>query len=195
MQKDSRFVGLLVQHKYAKQFLECDPKTAKTMEIRIHAVRFLREGDHIILVSCCGKSNGRKALGILQFQGSVKIALTQLAEFQALHQIGEEDQALFTNKAKEKGVDNFWGWSFKLRHRFSDPLPLDSSAAEVWVHITPAEIFKAGLLTSFLAVCFVCTHSMCGEVHVCFCALPGDQESAYKGGQLKRIMHDIHAFF
>lgn len=134
-----KYVGLLVQGRFARRFLhpEC-----KTLEIRSKALNFLEPGECIALVSC-HRGMCRKILAILRFQKCFQIPLEGLESFQPLHCVTSEELKPFITDAKRRGHDHVHGWSFSLVHTFPSPPALQCKSGEVWVHFELADLMEA----------------------------------------------------
>ena len=132
--KQGAFYGLLIQKRFADRFL-----SGKILEIRKRPVNFLSSGGCIVLVSC--QHGRREAMAILQFQKCFQIPLGSMDSFQPLHCLSNEEIDTFKSKAKEQGF--LWAWQFSMFHAFSSPLRLPTTAAEVWVTFTLADVRKA----------------------------------------------------
>lgn len=132
-QKKGAFIGLLVQRKYAERFFE-----GKVFELRSFKVNFLEVGQCIALISC--GDGARRVLAILEFHGCIQIPLTQLAVFQAMHKLDNEEMASFMGRIQKKNKDHVWAWHFSLKCQIWPPLPLPNTSAEIWMHFTMEEI-------------------------------------------------------
>ncbi|CAK9091812.1 unnamed protein product, partial [Durusdinium trenchii] len=137
-QKHDKFIGLLVHHCHAVKFFD-----GKCLELRWKPVQFLKSGDMIALISC-GASAPRQVMGLLEYQGCMKIPLQHLPCMAPMHKVDGETLAKFQQVATDKKLDHLWGWQLSLRHEFKSVLQLPRSASEVWAHFTVEDIRKAG---------------------------------------------------
>ena len=131
--KDGKHLALLVQRKHAERFLLPADKR-KVAEIRSTPVKFLFEGDQLMLVST-GKQ-GREAVAILEYQNCSRIKTAHFSKYEALHCVTMEEFDDIRFSWKEQ--DFCWAWHFELRARIEPPLPIPLIAGpEVWMWLSP----------------------------------------------------------
>lgn len=140
---DGKLLGLRVHRCHALKFLADEPNR-KTYELRSRPVLFLKEGMCVALISL-NRNGGRtrgpvdvqcELLGILEFQGNVKVKWSSLSKFQALHQTTEEEmEILLEGKQRPEWL---WAWHFELVKAFKDPPPIwCAQGAVVWHYFLP----------------------------------------------------------
>ena len=141
--KNGQFIGLLVRRTYAERFLN-----GKSLEIRTRPLKFLGVGERIILVSCGQKEGGRRALATLQFTGCFQISLASFSTFQATHKLDDDEMEAMSSQTRKKDKDHLWGWQLTMVHQFSEPVPVPTTTAEVWMHFTLDQLQAMGVFTN-----------------------------------------------
>ena len=130
---DGCFCGLLVRRHFAKRFVaETD---RKTMEIRHKAVKFLKRGERILLISS-QKGMDREFLAILEFDCSIEVPDDKFPTFFSDHRVTDKEFEEYKNSLKHEQSSVF-GYKFLLVHIFHNPPILPSKLGEVWLYVSP----------------------------------------------------------
>lgn len=135
--KDGKYLGLLVRKEHAQLFFSQDESQQKVYEIRSRQIKFLNPGDRFILVSC-GPGLPRECLGVVEFQGNVRIQDSQFSRFENLHRVSySEYEKMTTGWAKHPGF--CWAWHLLVVHQLAPALVLTSAVrgCEVWMYFDP----------------------------------------------------------
>ena len=127
--KDSegRVLGLVVREEYALQFIAPCQASRKRCEVRPSAVKCIRAGENVALLSCCGQAQ-RRVLAVLKYCGSMKII--DASHDRHLHQLS--DEAFEELLSRGKNATGMWGWKFEVICKYSEALVVPSTSAQRW---------------------------------------------------------------
>ena len=130
--KNNRYCSLLVKKEHAELFFKKPESERKVYEIRKTPVHFLQEGEAIAIVAT-GYCRARFLLGIVEYQGCVKIKKAHFSRFFSLHRVCEE---AFQDLCKSWGEGEYvYGWHFEVVYQFQPPVFARSIAGpEVWFY-------------------------------------------------------------
>ena len=143
LEKDGRFLGLLVQEQYAVRFVDPNPLKRKTLEVRNRSVKFLGEGDNCLLVST-GRAAGpdgirksvRQILAVLKFVDCTRYSSAHFDKFFKQHRVTRQEFSKYT-------TNEFWfGYKFELVHVFPAPLLYTEHRGEIWIWLSPIHCFQ-----------------------------------------------------
>ena len=83
--EEGKACGLVVKENFARRFLESEEER-KVYEIRSKPIKFLSEGDKILLVSSPSELGGRRQVtAMLQFEGNIRIKCSSFQRYFSLH--------------------------------------------------------------------------------------------------------------
>ena len=145
-QRQGEYLGLLVHERYARRFIAESPEDRKSMEIRNKRCTFLQEGEKLLLVATSGSRSHhrRQILAVLEFQGCLKILVTDFEKYYSLHKVTPEELRSSqihpaSTKAEDGSQSHWWAWQMRTHHIFDPPLVWHDSRAGpvIWCYISP----------------------------------------------------------
>lgn len=137
--QDKKVCGLLVSNTHARRFVEGPYYERKTMEIRSKAVKFLEEGECIMLIST-NAPNSRRVLGVLRFEQCIKIAEENFSKFYDLHRVTPSEFEKVRKAWKKQ--DHVFGYQFELVHIFNDPPMVSTHLGETWIWLQESQLVE-----------------------------------------------------
>lgn len=144
--KNQQCLGLVVRSEHAKLFLAPEDQR-KRYELRSKPIRFIQAGERVALLSC--GQGPRICIGVLQFEGNVKIPDLLFEQFASLHRV-EREQYNQLKSSWRSHQDCCWAWHFELVHVFTPGLVVRSKlGSEVWMYFHPVEDVQSPGETAF----------------------------------------------
>lgn len=139
-------MGLIVQERFALQFVSGPESERKSMEIRTRALRCLNSGDRVGLISC-SKKRGRQLLAILEYQHMCTLSWATIPRFFAKHRVTEDDLlTLMSEENQDEQKSSFYGWQFETIYIFPEALAVNTSAGSIiWCYFS----IESGLCAVF----------------------------------------------
>ena len=133
--------GLLVHSCHALKFLRPEPHR-KSYEIRSRKCNFLSHGAKVALISIeKGRCSQWTVLGVLEFQGNVRIKASSFSKYFPFHQVGDDELAELSRAKKAWTEEWLWAWHFELVKTLETPLSLPVVHGPVtWCAFSPDQL-------------------------------------------------------
>lgn len=141
---EGKACGLVVKENFARRFLESEEER-KVYEIRSKPIKFLSEGDKILLVSSPSELGGRRQVtAMLQFDGNIRIKCSSFQRYFSLHRTStDEFQFLLENWSPAEDLEYVWAWHLELVEKFDPPIPVRSVPGTIsWTYLGPGDLLQ-----------------------------------------------------